>query len=311
MSKSNHTTAKQPHVETDNGFPAPFDRAISRFYRTEFPKKLRARIEKADDKDILSDAHPYDREMKRRDYEREFDSLQIELQKLQRWVKSSGARVLILFEGRDTAGKGGTIKRFTENMNPRGARIVALSKPSDVEQGQWYFQRYTGHLPSPGEIAFFDRSWYNRAGVETVMEFCTQAQRDRFFGSAPSFERMLVGDGILFFKIWLSVGRAEQMRRFLARERDPLKHWKLSPIDIASLERWGDYSRARDEMFNRTHTPDAPWRVVRSDCKKRARLNSIRLVLKQAPYEGKDLAAIGELDDDIVIGPEDVVAAEC
>ena len=292
------------------GFPLPFDGAISRYYAKDFPGALRRKIEKADKDDILSDAHPYDREMKRRDYEPALDALQIELQKLQRWVKAEGARVLILFEGRDAAGKGGVIKRFTENLNPRGARVVALSKPSDVERGQWYFQRYTAHLPSPGEIAFFDRSWYNRAGVETVMKFCTPSERDQFFVNAPSFERMLVADGILVFKVWLAVGRAEQMRRFLARERDPLKHWKLSPIDIASLERWEDYSEARDEMFARTHTPDAPWRVVRSDCKKRARLNVIRLVLSAIPYQGKNHEQLGAVDPEIVVGPEEVSEAE-
>ena len=293
-----------------NDFPPPFDGAISRFYQDEFPKPLRKRIEAAGDKDVLSEAYPYRREMKRGAYEDEMAPLQIELQKLQRWVNETGARVLVLFEGRDAAGKGGSIKRIVENLNPRGARIVALPKPSDVERGQWYFQRYAAHLPSPGEIALFDRSWYNRAGVETVMGFCEPAERDRFFVQAPSFERMLVADGVILLKIFLSVGRSEQMARFLQRESDPLKHWKLSPIDVAALSKWDAYTAAHDEMFARTHTPEAPWRVVRADCKKRARLAAIRLLLTQAPYALRDDAKIGEIDPQIVIAPPELRRAE-
>ncbi|MBX2855099.1 MAG: polyphosphate kinase 2 [Rhodobacteraceae bacterium] len=293
-----------------NAFPAPFDGAISKFYESDFPKELRKRLEKAKAKEVLSTAYPYEREMKRGAYEDEMAPLQIELQKLQRWVKETDARVLVLFEGRDAAGKGGTIKRIVENLNPRGARIVALSKPSDVERGQWYFQRYVAHLPSPGEISLFDRSWYNRAGVETVMGFCDEAERDRFFVQAPAFERMLVEDGVILLKIFLSVGRAEQMARFLKREKDPLKHWKLSPIDVAALAKWDDYSAARDVMFARTHTPEAPWRVIRADCKKRARLAAIRLLLQQTPYALKEVSQIDAVDSQIVIAPSELQGGE-
>ena len=293
-----------------NAFPAPFDGAISKFYDNDFPKELRKRLEKAGSKEVLSTAYPYEREMKRGAYEDEMAPLQIELQKLQRWVKETGARVLVLFEGRDAAGKGGTIKRIVENLNPRGARIVALPKPSDVERGQWYFQRYVAHLPSPGDIALFDRSWYNRAGVETVMGFCDEAERDRFFVQAPAFERMLVEDGVILLKIFLSVGRTEQMARFIKREKDPLKHWKLSPIDVAALSKWDEYSAARDAMFARTHTPEAPWRVIRSDCKKRARLAAIRLLLSQTPYALKEVSQIGAVDSQIVIAPSELQGGE-
>ena len=291
-------------------FPPPFDGAISRFYKDGFPNALRQRIEGAGGKDILSEAYPHRREMKRKDYEEAMAPLQIELQKLQIWAKASGARILSIFEGRDAAGKGGAIKRVMENLNPRGARVVALSKPSDVERGQWYFQRYAAHLPSSGEIVLFDRSWYNRAGVETVMGFCDEAERERFFVQAPAFERMLVADEIIFLKLFISVGRAEQMRRFLERESDPLKHWKLSPIDISSLERWDDYTAARDAMFARTHTPDAPWRVIRGDCKRRARLEAIRLILSRAEYEGKDTKAIGQSDPGVVVSPAELRSDE-
>ncbi|MEO1291830.1 MAG: polyphosphate kinase 2 [Pseudomonadota bacterium] len=290
--------------DTHANFPLPFDGALSRYFETDFPKKLREQVEKAKDKEVLAPAYPYEAMMDRDDYDKAFDRLQIELQKLQRWVRTTGARILILFEGRDAAGKGGTIARITRNMNPRGARVVALSKPSDVERGQWYFQRYAPHLPSPGELVLFDRSWYNRAGVETVMGFCTPEDRSLFFRQVPSFERMLVDDGIYFFKIWLSVSRAEQMRRFLAREKDPLKQWKLSPIDVAALEKWEDYTTARDAMFDRTHTPEAPWSVIRSDCKRRARLTAIQTLLHRVPYEYRDHDAIGDIDRGIEVSPD-------
>ncbi len=222
----------------------PFDGEISRYFAELAPESIREAINNSDSKDILSRDYPHKKAMKRKDYEASFKNLQIELVKLQSWVKVSGQRVAIVFEGRDAAGKGGTIKRFRENLNPRGARVVALSKPSDTEQTQWYFQRYIQHLPSAGEIVFFDRSWYNRAVVEKVFGFCTDDQRDRFFRQVPNFEQMLVRDGISLIKIWLTVGRAEQLRRFLAREEDQLKHWKLSMIDVKGLSKWEAYSSA-------------------------------------------------------------------
>lgn len=291
-------------------FARPFDGAISAYFEQRFPNELRAQVRGAARSEMLSDSYPYRKRMGGSAYSERFDALQIELQKLQQWIKRSGARALVLFEGRDAAGKGGSIHRVTENMNPRGARVVALPKPSDAEQGQWYFQRYAAHLPGAGELTLFDRSWYNRAGVETVMGFCSELEREQFFAQTPSFERMLVGDGVHLFKIWLAVGRAEQMRRFLQRESDPLKQWKLSPIDVASLERWDDYTAARDAMFARTHTPDAPWRVIRSDCKRRARLAVMQTLLSALPYAHRDDQAIGEIDAEIVVTPAEVAAAE-
>ena len=248
-------------------------------------------------------AYPYRHLMARKNYEQQKYRLQVELLKLQAWVKETGARVVILFEGRDAAGKGGTIKRFMEHLNPRGARVVALEKPSEVESGQWYFQRYVQHLPTRGEIVLFDRSWYNRAGVERVMGFCTDAQYEQFMREAPEFERNLVRNGIYLFKFWFSVSRAEQRRRFKERETHPLKQWKLSPIDKASLDKWDDYTRAKEAMFLHTDTPDAPWTVIKSDCKKRARLNAMRFVLQRMPYRAKDLSTIGPVDPLIVGRP--------
>ena len=229
--------------------------------------------------------------------------LQVELLKLQHHVIGTGQKVVILFEGRDAAGKGGAIKRFTEHLNPRAARTVALPKPTDTERGQWYFQRYTQNLPTSGEIVLFDRSWYNRAGVERVMGFCTDAQYEQFMREAPEFERNLVRNGIFLFKFWFSVSRAEQRRRFKERESHPLKQWKLSPIDKASLDKWDDYTRAKEAMFLNTDTPDAPWTVIKSDCKKRARLNAMRYVLHRMPYARKDLVTIGAADPLIVGRP--------
>ena len=248
-------------------------------------------------------AYPYRHLMARRNYEQQKYRLQVELLKLQAWVKETGARVVILFEGRDAAGKGGTIKRFMEHLNPRGARVVALEKPSEIESGQWYFQRYVQHLPTRGEIVLFDRSWYNRAGVERVMGFCTDAQYEQFMREAPEFERNLVRNGIFLFKFWFSVSRAEQRRRFKERETHPLKQWKLSPIDKASLDKWGDYTRAKEAMFLHTDTQDAPWTVIKSDCKKRARLNAMRYVLHRMPYARKDLRTLGPVDPLIVGRP--------
>jgi polyphosphate kinase 2 len=240
--------------------------------------------------------YPYRHLMSRRAYEKQKYRLQVELLKLQAWVKATGARVVILFEGRDAAGKGGTIKRFMEHLNPRGARVVALEKPSEIERGQWYFQRYIQHLPTRGEMVLFDRSWYNRAGVERVMGFCTDAEYDEFMRQAPEFERHLVRSGVHLFKFWFSVSRAEQRRRFKEREAHPLKQWKLSPIDTASLDKWDDYTRAKEAMFVHTDTSDAPWTVIKSDCKKRARLNAMRYFLGRMPYGRKDIASIGTVD---------------
>ena len=243
---------------------------------------------------------PLPKKIKKDDYEEEMHSLQIELLKLQKWVRSTGEKVAIIFEGRDAAGKGGTIKRFMEHLNPRGARVVALERPSEREKGQWYYQRYIGHLPSAGEIVFFDRSWYNRAGVEKVMEFCTPEEHLEFMRQTPQLERMLVNSGIRLFKFWFSVSRDEQFKRFSERKNDPLKHWKLSPMDLASMNKWDDYSEAKEEMFFYTNTADAPWTVIRSDDKKRARLNCLRWVLHNIPYSKKSLKGLGELDNRII-----------
>jgi len=221
-----------------------------------------------------------------------------------RQVKDSGTRVAVVFEGRDAAGKGGTIKRFRENLNPRGARTVALSKPTEREAGQWYFQRYVPHLPSAGEIVFFDRSWYNRAVVEHVFGFCTSSQRSRFFRQLPEFEDVLVDDGLHLMKVWLNVGRAEQLRRFLKRERDPLKQWKLSWIDVEGLKRWDAYSDAIRETFEMSHRPIAPWTVVRSDDKRRARIGAIQALLSGFDYTGKTKSVVTKPDPAIVGGPE-------
>jgi polyphosphate kinase 2 len=248
-------------------------------------------------------AYPYLNLLSRRSYERQKYRLQVELLKLQAWVKDSGARVVILFEGRDAAGKGGAIKRFMEHLNPRGARVVALEKPSEVERGQWYFQRYIQHLPTRGEIVLFDRSWYNRAGVERVMGFCTDVEHEEFLRQCPEFERQLVRSGVHLFKFWFSVSRAEQRRRFKERRLHPLKQWKLSPVDLASLDKWDDYTRAKETMFLHCDTSDAPWTVIKSDCKKRARLNAMRFLLHRLPYAKKNLGAIGPVDPLIVGRP--------
>ncbi|MGL6224050.1 MAG: polyphosphate kinase 2 [Steroidobacteraceae bacterium] len=250
--------------------------------------------------------YPYHNLLSRKTYERQKYRLQVELLKLQAWVKDTGARVVILFEGRDAAGKGGTIKRFMEHLNPRGARVVALEKPSEVERGQWYFQRYVAHLPTAGEITLFDRSWYNRAGVENVMGFCTPAQYDEFMRQCPEFERNLVRSGIHVIKFWFSVSREEQRRRFKERRSHPLKHWKLSPVDLASLDKWDEYTRAKESMFFYTDTADSPWTVIKSDCKKRARLNAMRYVLHRLPYTNKDIELIGQVDP-LLVGRANVV----
>ena len=251
--------------------------------------------------------YPYKNLMSRRAYEKQKYRLQVELLKLQARVKESGQRVVILFEGRDAAGKGGTIKRFMENLNPRGARVVALEKPSEIERGQWYFQRYIEHLPTRGEIVLFDRSWYNRAGVERVMGFCTDAEYEEFMRQAPEFERHLVRSGMHVFKFWFSVSRAEQRRRFKERKAHPLKQWKLSPVDLASLDKWDAYTLAKEAMFLHTDTSDAPWTVIKSNCKKRARLNAIRYLLHRLPYTRKDALSIGKVDT-LIVGRAALVA---
>ncbi|MBY6138192.1 polyphosphate kinase 2 [Leisingera daeponensis] len=282
----------------------PFDGAISAYFENAAPKDIRKAIETAGKDDILNPSYPHDERMGRKDYDKEIAALQIELVKLQAWVKATGERIAIIFEGRDAAGKGGTIKRFRENLNPRGARVVALAKPTEAEQSQWYFQRYIQHLPSGGEIVFFDRSWYNRGVVEKVFGFCTDAQRERFFHQVTGFEQALAEDGVRLFKFWLNVGRAEQLRRFLSRERDPLKLWKLSPIDVKGLEKWQAYTAAIAETLTRSHSAEAPWTVIRSDDKRRARLAAIRSVLHAIEYENEDSSAIGALDTRICGGPD-------
>ncbi len=244
--------------------------------------------------------YPYKKKMKRDEYEAEKYKLQIELLKMQGWVREQGERVVLLFEGRDAAGKGGTIKRMMEHLNPRGATVIALEKPTEREKGEWYFQRYIENLPSAGEIVMFDRSWYNRAGVERVMGFCSATEYLEFLRQAPELERMLVRSGIRLIKLWFSVSRGEQLRRFKAREHDPLKQWKLSPIDLASLDKWDEYTKAKEAMFFHTDTADAPWTVIKSDDKKRARINGMRFVLSQMPYPNKDLDVVQEPDPLIV-----------
>ncbi len=265
-------------------------------------KKERTGIDPDDElsADWRRGGYPYSHRLGRKRYEREKFGLQVELLKLQSWVKETGARVVILFEGRDAAGKGGTIKRFMEHLNPRGARVVALEKPTSAESGQWYFQRYVAHLPTKGEIVLFDRSWYNRAGVERVMGFCDEDQYQEFMRECPDFERFLVRSGIYLIKFWFSVSQDEQRRRFKERELHPLKRWKLSPIDKASLDKWDDYTRAKEAMFFTTDTADCPWTVVKSDDKKRARLNAMRYVLNHIPYANKDPQIVGNVDPLIV-----------
>ncbi|WP_120501311.1 polyphosphate kinase 2 [Roseovarius sp. EL26] len=282
----------------------PFGGAISDFFENDAPQDIRDAIRRADKGEILSHTYPHSERLPRKAYEKDLHQLQIELVKMQAWARQSGARVVVVFEGRDAAGKGGTIKRFRENLNPRSARVVALPKPSDIELSQWYFQRYIDHLPSAGEIVFFDRSWYNRGVVEKVFGFCSDADRNRFFNQVCPFEKMLTDEGIYVFKFWLNVGRAEQLRRFLRRESDPLKQWKLSKIDADGLKKWDDYTRAIHETLDQSHSSHAPWTIIRTDDKRRARLQAIRHVLNALPYAYKDAKAIGAIDPKICAGPE-------
>ena len=270
---------------------------VERFFDIENPE-LPGWIRK---KALSSGGYPYADKMPQDEYEQTAERLQIELVKLQSWLGASGGRALTLFEGRDAAGKGGTIDALREYMNPRQARNVALTKPTETERGQWYYQRYIAHFPTAGEFVTFDRSWYNRAGVEPVMGFCTPEQNARFLAETPIFERLLVGDGIYFHKIWLDIGHEMQLKRFHDRRHSPLTQWKFSPMDVAGLTKWDAYTRARDEMLERTHTKEAPWIVVRSNDKRRARVAVMRRILQDIPYTGRDLAAIGQADP-LIIG---------
>ncbi len=299
LKKEKKKKRKSQTTATASSFPMV--ELIDEQVRSSIPPELVAKVEGAKSKkDIIAPNYPYPKTMKKEIYLEEIELLQIELVKMQAWVKESGEKIVLLFEGRDAAGKGGTIQRFTENLNPRGARVAALAKPSDTERGQWYFQRYIERLPTKGEIVFFDRSWYNRSGVEHVMGFCTPHDYLEFMRQAPEFERMMVRSGIRLFKFWFSVSREEQLRRFLSRARDPLKQWKLSPMDVESLGRWESYTKAKEAMLFYTDTADAPWTIVRSDDKNRARLNAIKHVLHSVPYAGKDLSGVAPLDKLIV-----------
>ena len=281
----------------------PFDGAITRYFEKGAPKSIRKAIEKAGKDDILTPGYPYAEEIKRKLYDETMDGLQRQLVRMQADIKATGKRVVVVFEGRDAAGKGGTIAAMRENLNPRVCNVVALAKPSDREATSWYFQRYVDWLPAAGEMVMFDRSWYNRAMVEHVFGFCTPDQRETFFRQLPDFEKLLVDEGITLVKLWLEVGRAEQLRRFLAREKDPLKQWKLSPIDIDGLGKWDDYCTAIDETMDRSHFDFAPWTVILSDDKKRARIAAIQTVLNAVAFKGKDAATIGTPDPAICGGP--------
>lgn len=282
----------------------PLVGAISDYLRKGAPKEIRKAIEKAGKKDVLDPGYPYREEMDKDEYNEHMERLQLQLVRLMYDVNATGKRLVVLFEGRDAAGKGGTIERIRENLNPRSAYIVALPKPTEREAGQWYFQRYVDWLPAKGEIALFDRSWYNRGVVERVFGFSTEPERNAFFRQLPSFEQTLVDDGVVLVKLWLNVGRAEQLKRFLDREKDPLKQWKLSSIDIDGLVKWDDYTDAITDTLNLSHSPIAPWTVIRSDDKRRARIAAIQTVLNAVDYAGKDRKAIGKIDPKIAGGPE-------
>lgn len=283
--------------------PSALARAIASFRIGE--PELDEEIDKAA---FESGNYPYASRMKRKLYERELVALQIELLKAQDWAAKAGERIVVVFEGRDAAGKGGAIHRFMQHLNTRGARVVALSKPSDVEKGQWYFQRYVQHMPTKGEIVLYDRSWYNRAGVERVLNFCTPEETAAFMQEAPPFERMLARDGIRLVKLFLTIGEAMQLKRLHARYHDPLKHWKLSPIDFQSLGRWNDYSEAIDAMLARTDTLETPWTIIKANDKMRTRLAAIRAVLSVLPYTDKDESLVNDIDPKIVMGADAFLA---
>ncbi len=289
---------KKPH------YPKPFEGAISSFFQNDAPNEIREQIKNGKKNAILDPTYPYKERKDREEYEESLELLQIELVKMQSWAKETGARIAIVFEGRDAAGKGGTIKRFRENMNPRITRVVALSKPTETEQSQWYFQRYIKHMPSAGQIVFFDRSWYNRGVVEHVFGFCTDDQRKHFFNQVNDFENMLADDGIILIKLWLNVGRAEQLRRFLDRESDRLKQWKLSGIDVKGLYKWDAYTSAITETMAKSNSGHTPWHVIRTDDKRRARIAAIRTVLEKIPYPMKDTDIACLADAKISGGPK-------
>jgi polyphosphate kinase 2 len=282
----------------------PFDGAISQFFRETAPKEVRKAIEKAGKDEILTKSYPYPEEIKGKDYDARMEALQIELVKMQADIKASGKRVIVVFEGRDASGKGGTINALRMNLNPRFANVVALSKPTEREATQWYFQRYVDWFPAKGEMSILDRSWYNRAMIEKVFGFCKDEDRERFFRQLPGFENMIVEEGIILVKFWLEVGRAEQLKRFLDREGDPLKQWKLSQIDVDGLGKWDDYSAVIDETMARSQFDHAPWTVILSDDKKRARIAVVQTVLRAVEYAGRDDKVIGLPDAKICGGPE-------
>ena len=273
------------------------------------PPEILSKVETALPGQIISDTYPYPTKLSTRKYESDKAKLQIELLKMQRWVKETGQRIVLLFEGRDAAGKGGTIQRFMEHLNPRGANLVALPAPSDRERGQWYFQRYVEHLPTKGEMVFFDRSWYNRAVVEPVMGFCTPAETLRFLRDTVMFEEMLINEGIQIFKFWFSVSREEQLRRVISRAKDELKQWKVSDVDVRSLPRWDDYTEAKKAMFAATDTKASPWVVVKSDDKKRARLSCMQYVLRSMDYD-EDVHRRVARPDPKLIGPAESLYAK-
>ena len=281
------TTSRAVEIEVD-GKPRSFD--------IDDPKLP----DWVDDHAFTSDDYPYKKKLDRDEYEDTLEALQVELVKVQTWLGETGKRVISVFEGRDAAGKGGSIGATRAYMNPRSARIVALPKPTETERGQWYYQRYVDHFPTSGEFVMFDRSWYNRAGVEPVMGFCTPEQHAHFLEETPHFERMPVKAGIHLFKFWLNIGREMQLKRFHDRRHSKLKYWKLSPMDIASLSKWDDYTEMRNLMLKETHSEHAPWTVVKANDKRRARINVIRTILKELPYTGNDKGAIGEIDEAIV-----------
>jgi polyphosphate kinase len=282
-------------------WPRPFDGALSRYVAEAAPKETRKALAAARKDDILDPRYPYRERLDDDEYEEAYDACQLELVKMQRWLRDEGRRIVVVLEGRDAAGKGGSIQGFTDNLNPRWVRTVALPAPSDIERGQWYFQRYIAHLPSRGEMVLFDRSWYNRAVVEHVFGWCTAAERERFFVQLPEFEDMLVRDGIILIKLWLAIGRAEQLRQFLQRESDPLKQWKLSQTDIDGLTRWHEFSAAIAEMFALSHLPIAPWTVIWGEDKRRGRIAAMRAVLGRLDYAGRD---VEPPDPRICGGPE-------
>jgi polyphosphate kinase 2 len=303
----NSTNLKAVQAEEGKKEESKKEESKKKVVRPELEHKVNVQVDEEALKRDAEAYYPYKKKLNRDDYEAQKYELQIELLKMQNWVRDSGERIVMLYEGRDAAGKGGTIKRMMEHLNPRGAHVVALEKPTEREKGQWFFQRYIENLPSTGEIVMFDRSWYNRAGVERVMGFCSPSEYLEFLRQAPQIERMLVNSGIRLYKLWFSVTRKEQLRRFRSREQDPLKHWKLSPVDLASLDKWDDYTAAKQNMFFHTHTADAPWTVIKSDDKKRARLNAMRHLLYSLPYPNKN-EEVACAPDPLIVGEPDINA---